>query len=190
MATAVATRGPRASAPRRARASHRRRTITAADPTAPPRPALIVSAEVCPLSGKLPGPHCRHRKRELFVVGRVPTERCDWHAEVCGQPAIVYPDELRGWTQVYRPARPPTCAAAAAPGPLTIVAPVAGARFVLEPHRPATAQRPPLIAQPDGAELRWTIDGEPAERWVPTPGSHEVVARRGAEVAAVTIRYD
>ncbi|HLL20807.1 MAG TPA: transglycosylase domain-containing protein, partial [Kofleriaceae bacterium] len=49
------------------------------DPTAPTRPTTVVAAEVCPVSGKRPGPHCEHHKRELFVAGHVPSETCDWH---------------------------------------------------------------------------------------------------------------
>ena len=56
-------------------------TVVAArygDPTAPPRPDTIVAASICPLSGKRPGPHCQHAKRELFIAGHVPEETCDW----------------------------------------------------------------------------------------------------------------
>lgn len=160
------------------------------DPTAPPRPPHLVTSEVCALSGKRPGPYCHHHKLELFIAGRVPTETCDWHQLVCGQPAIVYPPALRTWTRIYRPDDTPRCDVTAETGPLAIVVPVDGARFALDPFRPPTAQRPPLAARPDGADVRWTIDGEPADRWVPIAGTHEVVARHGAETASVTIIYD
>lgn len=161
------------------------------DPTAPPRPAHVVEAEVCPLSGMRPGPHCQHHKRELFIEGQVPTATCDWHQLVCGKPAIVYPEALRRWTAVYRPLPPPSCDdAPAADGPLAIVVPQDGAHFGLDPYRSPGAQRPPLLARPAGADVRWTIAGVPAERWVPTAGTHEVVARRGAETARVTITYE
>ena len=161
------------------------------DPTAPPRPPHLITAEVCALSGKVPGPLCHHHKVELFIAGRVPTAPCDWHQLVCGQPTIVYPPALRTWTRIYRPQDPPRCAVATgADGPLAIVVPVDGARFALDPHRPPTAQRPPLAARPADAEVEWTIDGQPAERWVPVAGPHEIVARRGAETARVRITYD
>ncbi len=160
------------------------------EPTAPPRPAHIVAAEVCPLSGMRPGPHCQHHKRELFIAGHVPTATCDWHQQVCGQPTIVYPEALRRWTEVYRQAPAPRCEETGdADGPLAIVVPIDGARFGLDPHRAPTSQRPPLMARPAGADVHWTIGGVPAEQWVPTIGQHEVVARRGAETRAVTITY-
>jgi hypothetical protein len=71
-----------------------------------------------------------------------------------------------------------------------IASPVDGARFALEPHRAPTNQRPPLAAVPATPDLRWTIDGEPAERWIPTPGAHRVVVARGEARDAVTIVYE
>src|SRR5204862_390050 len=67
------------------------------DPTAPARPDGVVAATICPVSGKRPGPHCDHGKRELFLAGHVPEETCDWHQLVCGERTIVYPESLRGW---------------------------------------------------------------------------------------------
>ncbi len=79
------------------------------DPTAVPRPSTIVAADICPVSGKRPGPHCDHTKRELFITGHVPEETCDWHQLVCGAPTIVYPRSLRGWTKFYGRPTPPRC---------------------------------------------------------------------------------
>ena len=61
---------------------------------------------------------------------------------------------------------------------------------MLEPHRAPEAQRPPLAAIPAAPDLRWTIDGEPAERWIPTPGTHRIVVARGAASDAITIVYE
>jgi penicillin-binding protein 1C len=160
------------------------------DPTEPDRPATIVSADVCPLSGKRPGPHCEHHKRELFIAGLVPTETCDWHQLVCGAPAVVYPPELRPWIRATGRPLPPACAAPDPNAPLAITSPVDGAHYILEPYRPATLQRPPLAAVPIDPHLRWTIDGEPAETWVPTPGTHRVAVTRGTARAEVTISYE
>ncbi|MBK7534284.1 MAG: transglycosylase domain-containing protein [Myxococcales bacterium] len=164
------------------------------DPTAPPRPATVVSAEICPLSGKRPGPHCEHHKRELFVVGHVPEETCDWHQLVCGQPAVVVPRSLRSWARATKKAPPPSCELAPPAGRVSITSPVQGARFVLEPHRAATSQRPPLSAVPAGDDLRWTVDGQPASTWIPAPGPHLVRVARGEasnEVTdEVTITYE
>ena len=160
------------------------------DPTAVPRPAHIVEADVCAVSGEKPGPYCRHHKRERFIEGHLPTETCDWHQLRCGRPAVVYPPALRTWARVYRPDENPPCDEGdGAPGPLAIIVPLDGARFGLDPHRPPTDQRPPLAAR-GGGDVRWTIDGQPADRWVPSRGAHQVVARRGAESVSVTITYD
>jgi penicillin-binding protein 1C len=159
------------------------------EPTAPPRPAAIVVADVCPLSGMRPGPYCEHRKHELFIAGHVPEATCDWHRLVCGAPSVVYPEAVRGWTRFYGRPEPPRCTAATA-APLAITSPLDGAHFVLEPHRPAETQRPPLTAQPASADLAWTIDGEPAERWIPTPGSHRVVVASGGATRAIDIVYE
>jgi len=160
------------------------------DPTTPPRPDTVVAAEICPLSGKRPGPHCEHRKRELFVAGHVPDETCDWHQLVCGVPSVVYPSSLRGWADFYGRPAPPSCTAPDPAARLTITEPVEGARFVLEPFRPASAQRPPLAAIPAASDLAWTIDGAPAEHWIPTPGTHRVVVARGDARDEITIVYE
>jgi penicillin-binding protein 1C len=160
------------------------------DPTAPRRPHTVVSAEVCPVSGKRPGPHCAHHKRELFIGGRAPTETCDWHQLVCGTPSIVYPKSLRGWARHHGRLGPAACEIGDVTAPVRITSPVDGARFVLEPHRAPTAQRPPLSAIPSTQDLVWTIDGEPAERWVPTPGTHRIVVARGGHRDEVTITYE
>ncbi len=73
---------------------------------------------------------------------------------------------------------------------MNITYPVEGSRFLLEPHRSATAQRPPLSALPSSPELRWTIDGQPADQWIPTPGNHVVQVARGDATDSVTITYE
>ncbi|MBA3395938.1 MAG: transglycosylase domain-containing protein [Deltaproteobacteria bacterium] len=160
------------------------------DPTAPPRPATIVSGSICPLSGKRPGPHCEHHKRELFITGHIPDATCDWHQLVCGVPAVVYPPAIRSWARFYGRATPPRCEVDDTGAAVSITYPVEGARFLLEPHRPREAQRPPLAALPASPDLQWTIDGEPADRWIPTPGTHRVQVARGDRVDAVTITYE
>jgi penicillin-binding protein 1C len=160
------------------------------NPTAPPRPDTVVSADICPLSGKRPGPHCEHRKRELFVAGHVPDEECDWHQLVCGTPAIVYPHGVRGWAKHYGRVPKSACPVRDTTGRVAITYPVDGARFMLEPFRAPESQRPPMNAVPHGAQLTWTIDGQPAHTWVPTPGEHRLAVARGAERDEITIHYE
>jgi penicillin-binding protein 1C len=64
--------------------------------TLPSRPAGVQTIVVCPLSGKLPGPHCPHRKRDVALRSALPGETCDLHAED-GQ--LHYPETLRGWVE-------------------------------------------------------------------------------------------
>ena len=65
--------------------------------TLPPRPRGLVDAEVCPLSGLLPGPACPHRKHEVFAAGQVPRGPCTWHREVDGRLQVALPAELQPW---------------------------------------------------------------------------------------------
>ncbi|HTL38559.1 MAG TPA: transglycosylase domain-containing protein [Kofleriaceae bacterium] len=161
------------------------------NPTAPDRPDNIVSAEICPLSGKRPGPNCPHHKREVFIRGQVPTDTCDWHQIVCGQPAIVYPPEIRPWASYYgRPELPSCGETAVATGPLHITSPANGAHFILEPFRAAALQRPLLAAAGADTNAHWTIDGQPADRWIPAPGTHNVVVTHGDESDSITITYE
>lgn len=160
------------------------------DPTGPSRPDAIVNAAVCPVSGKRPGPHCEHGKQEIFIAGKIPEETCDWHQEVCGETVVVYPPEVLPWAQFYGRVVEPKCDVEVAADSLRIVAPASGARFLLEPHRPATFQRPPLAALPYGADVTWTINGEPAAEWMPEPGTHTVVAQRGDLRDEVSIVYE
>jgi penicillin-binding protein 1C len=74
------------------------------DLTLPPRPDGVVSAHVCPLSGKLAGPHCPHKKREHFVEGTVPRETCGWHQASGRGVTVVYPTEIAAWARRRRTA--------------------------------------------------------------------------------------
>jgi len=161
------------------------------DPTEPVRPETVVRAPVCAESGMAPGPHCRHQKRELFVAGTAPARQCDWHGEVCGQPHLHYPDEVQAWATSRGLVQDASCVpASAVAGDLRIVLPADGARYILEAHRPARNQRPPLHALPSGAGVRWTIDGVAASAWVPSPGRHTVSASYGDQRRDVSIVYE
>jgi penicillin-binding protein 1C len=161
------------------------------EPTAPELPATLERHEVCALSGALPGPDCP-RKRELFAPGTAPRARCTWHRRACGRRTIAYPPEVEGWARVHgltgaRFACPEDAPAAA--GGFAIVYPADGARFFLDPERPAERQRPPLRASPAHAPVRWTVDGAAAERFVPARGPHVVVARLGDDERRITIEF-
>jgi penicillin-binding protein 1C len=59
------------------------------------RPDGIARAEVCPISGELPGEHCPHRRLDWFREGTIPRETCDWHRAE----GIRYPGPLEGWAR-------------------------------------------------------------------------------------------
>jgi penicillin-binding protein 1C len=60
----------------------------------PARPAGVAAIDVCPLSGKLVGPHCPRHKRDYAHAHALPSERCDMHG---AHGAIHYPEILRGY---------------------------------------------------------------------------------------------
>jgi penicillin-binding protein 1C len=48
----------------------------------PAPPPGLTRIAVCPISGKLPGPHCRHTELTWFLPGTSPIDTCDVHREV------------------------------------------------------------------------------------------------------------
>jgi penicillin-binding protein 1C len=70
--------------------------------TLPERPASLVSARVCPLSGKLAGPDCPHGKVEHFAPGTVPAGTCDWHERHGDEVRVRYPAEIARWAERTR----------------------------------------------------------------------------------------
>jgi penicillin-binding protein 1C len=168
-------------------------------PTAPDTPPGLERHDVCALSGMAPGADCPH-KRETFVAGTAPTVTCTWHRRACGRREVVWPAEAAGWARVHglAPARAHACSemdaapvsATAGSGRLAIVYPADGARFLLDPSRPVEHQRPPLRAIPAGKEVRWTVNGVSAERWIPTRGTHVVQARLGDDEREVRVVFD
>ncbi len=92
-----------------------------------PRPAGIVEAEVCAVSGQVPTADCPKRRKELFVQGNEPKEPCSVHrrinicqvsgklaGEFCPQNAVeqklfeVYPPDGQEWAKAHGIAQPPS----------------------------------------------------------------------------------
>ncbi|MEJ7730588.1 MAG: penicillin-binding protein 1C, partial [Polyangiaceae bacterium] len=82
---------------------------------------LLVSAEVCPLSGKLRGPSCQHHASQHFMRSRPPRQMCDLHVRAtpvaahdggrtfrCGAGAVVavLPREFDAWLALLPPGAP------------------------------------------------------------------------------------
>lgn len=160
-------------------------------PTAPDRPASLVDADICPLSGQAPGPACPHRKRDLFAAGHLPDAAppCDMHQHHGGRTVVVYPEVVRPWARAVGLLRGEDPASPSPAAGLRILFPVDGARFSLDPYRPPGQQIPPLRVSPPG-EARWTVDGVPLARWTPTPGTHLVRAERGRDSHQIRVEFD
>jgi penicillin-binding protein 1C len=161
------------------------------EPTAPDRPATLSQREVCPLSGARPGPYCPHRKLEWLPNPRLAnfdqSPICGFHLSDDPRNRVAFPEALGHWAHARGL---PDAAAAAPPAGLSIAYPVDGARFVLDPDRPASQQRPPLQALPTDPRVSFTIDDKPAADFEPAPGRHVVRARLGDLAAEHEIFYE
>jgi len=94
------------------------------------KPEGMVTAEICPISGKLRTDKCPPAVQEIFLSGTEPTESCDVHVDVpicavsgqrasefCPENVVhtqyfeVYPPEYRSWAEANGTPQPPagTC---------------------------------------------------------------------------------
>jgi penicillin-binding protein 1C len=154
----------------------------------PEPPAGVVRADVCPLSGRRPGPRCAGAKEELFVAGTEPAESCAMHREVrlatldglplgpgCTAPAgpphlaTLYPSPFDLWA-VRTGSGVPDAVSAACPQPPpggTRPRLLAPARFEvvrLDPELPGKMQQIQLLADVGAAtaSVTFLVDGQPA----------------------------
>ena len=140
-------------------------------------PEGLVHVEICPLSGKLPNPHCPHRREELFIAGTEPTELCTIHQPLdvgpdgSSQVYAVLPPELadwgreEGWPEAPTDARPPRADTESLLAPLVVISPDPNSVFRLDPARPAESQRIALAARASGErgfeQVVLRVDGRP-----------------------------
>ncbi|PIE19564.1 MAG: penicillin-binding protein 1C [Proteobacteria bacterium] len=99
----------------------------------PERPEGVVTARICPLSGKLAGPHCPDRAEELFYAEKRPRERCAFHRALwvdrldgsrtlphcpgaSEQVVVFYPPAYRSWAAARGEPTPPQRWSARCPG--------------------------------------------------------------------------
>jgi penicillin-binding protein 1C len=151
----------------------------------------LVQAEVCALSGELPGEACPHRTHELFLPGSAPRTPCGMHERVfvdaergglslanCpgAEERVVerYPSEFAAWSaRAGRPVAPlfassrcPAAhdAAVATPGGnVSLESPRDGARYVIDPDR----RRQELVFSaraPHAAHVRFVLNGREVGR--------------------------
>jgi penicillin-binding protein 1C len=155
---------------------------------APPPPAGIIKAKVCPLSGLRAGPHCPGTREEWFVSGTEPAEECAMHQHLalakkdglpvppgCRTPAgephdlVVWPSPYDAWA-VPRGKGVPQAWTAACPAPPEtlrttprILSPAQRETVRIDPERPLQSQQLLLLADTGGSRtaLEFLVDGEP-----------------------------
>ncbi|HEY3450318.1 MAG TPA: penicillin-binding protein 1C [Myxococcales bacterium] len=162
-------------------------------PTAFPLPADTFStAAVCPLSGRLAGPHCPSSKEEIFVKGSEPFERCPFHARVkldvrtglragpgCPKQYVKeaamldLPERYESWAaQKHLEIAPKQysrlCPATPteAPPSVAITEPHSGSRYLWDPDTPVSFSAIRLAArvEPADEEIVWLVDGKPVAK--------------------------
>jgi penicillin-binding protein 1C len=154
-----------------------------------PPPSGALAIDVCPLSGRLAGLECPHRKSEWFVPGTAPTEPCPFHARVrldrrnglragptCPEREVVtrvmlaLPEAYEQWARRQHldvaPLREsPLCPSRPeeeAPR-VSIREPRGMVRLLYDPDTPASASTLRLVADvtPSTEPIVWMVDGVP-----------------------------
>jgi penicillin-binding protein 1C len=124
-----------------------------------PRPVGIQEVDICPDSGKLPGPFCPNRRAEFFKKGNLPTQVCDVHKAMARKAPPDRPKRLR------------------------IKFPQDGDIFKIDPQAAKGSQGLHLTTNggPDSEMAVWQVDGKSIEAkgddawWMLRPGWHEAV---------------
>ncbi|HEX8821717.1 MAG TPA: penicillin-binding protein 1C [Archangium sp.] len=153
----------------------------------PPMGALAI--DVCPLSGRLSGPECPHRKSEWFVPGTAPTQTCPFHVGVrldrrnglragatCAEREVVtrvmlaLPEEYAQWARRQHLDIAPLRESPLCPSrpeelepKVAIREPKGTVRLLYDPDTPASASTLRLMADvtPSTEPIVWLVDGVP-----------------------------
>ncbi|MBF0106931.1 MAG: penicillin-binding protein 1C [Deltaproteobacteria bacterium] len=138
---------------------------------------------ICPLSGKMAGPHCRHKITEYFLPGTEITESCEYHhkikidkrngllADACPkrfvreETGVVYPELFKGWAMEYGRGihdYSPLCGPIKEDAAIKIVFPDEGSRFLIDPSKQAAFQSIPLKISFKGTldQIDWFVDDQ------------------------------
>jgi len=154
-----------------------------------PPPAGATAIDVCPLSGRLAGPECPHRKSEWFVAGTAPTKACPFHARVrldrrngllagatCAERDVVtrvmlaLPEEYEQWARRQHLDIAPLRESPLCPShpeelepQVAIREPKGTVRLLYDPDTPASASTLRLTADvtPSTEPIVWLVDGVP-----------------------------
>ncbi|WNG35000.1 penicillin-binding protein 1C [Archangium violaceum] len=154
-----------------------------------PPPSGALAIDVCPLSGRLAGPECPHRKSEWFVPGTAPTQTCPFHARVrldrrngllagptCSEREVVtrvmlaLPEEYEQWARKQHLDIAPLRESPLCPSrpeevepKVAIREPKGLVRLLYDPDTPASASTLRLAADvtPSTEPIVWLVDGVP-----------------------------
>jgi penicillin-binding protein 1C len=154
-----------------------------------PPPAGATAIDVCPLSGRLAGPECPHRKSEWFVAGTAPTKACPFQARVrldrrngllagttCAERDVVtrvmlaLPEEYEQWARRQHLDIAPLRESPLCPShpeelepQVAIREPKGTVRLLYDPDTPASASTLRLTADvtPSTEPIVWLVDGVP-----------------------------
>jgi penicillin-binding protein 1C len=173
-------------------------------------PAGVRRARVCSLSGMAAGASCPVRTTE-WVATDAPLDECTWHHASDDGVVTVWPEEYRVWARTAglldaRPAPAPRAILAGptvgpvasrptAPAALSVVEPLAGAVYLVDPTLRPEYQALSLRAA-GGAPgvLDWFVDGasmgtarrDDPVRWPLERGTHAITVRDAAGHTAST----
>ena len=162
------------------------------------RPEALETHEICPLSGLKPSGDCPHRKLELFLPGKAPSETCSVHRRIeidtesmrladASTPAhrresrlyTVHPELFHNWMRDQNLPFPPASMDETKPDAepewlLQITYPVAGMLFQIDPvlRRPFQQIRLQEIHDERLKDIEWLVDGQPfpGASWKLQPG--------------------
>ncbi|MFY0569802.1 penicillin-binding protein 1C [Archangium lansingense] len=154
-----------------------------------PPPTGALAVDVCPLSGRLAGPECPHRKSEWFVSGTAPAESCPFHAKIrldrrnslragptCPEREVVtrvmlsLPEEYEQWARKQHLDIAPLRESPLCPSrpeelepKVAIREPKGTVRLLYDPDTPASASTLRLAADvtPSTEPIVWMVDGVP-----------------------------
>lgn len=146
----------------------------------------LQTRRICKISGKAPGPACPDRVETRMVAGHFNDEICPLHQtlridlqngllagpgcrDAVERTFEIYPDALLPWAiSAGRPVAPrqqsPRCPGGSEPigeRRLTIRSPIAGARYLIDPHLPAAQQQLAMAVNVQG-DVEWVeyeLDG-------------------------------
>ncbi len=165
-----------------------------------PKSSALTTRTICTVSGLLATNDCPKKRSELFIAGQEPTETDDWYQYInidaatglldnghCRGPIVptlflVPPPQYQAWLLASGNKQPPTtdCSglALSAPQPLTILSPLDGDAFEINPLIDRDSQRIPFIAGGFAPSYHWMLNGQAIETtksvylWEAKPGEY------------------